>query len=180
MGEKFKYNEADLIKLLYENDKKAFEYLYDNYSPALLGITLKIVKDPEVANDVLQESFLKIWKNFQTYDSAKSSVFTWMLNVTRNHAIDTLRKKKYKYETEMPEDYLALTNGMSQQANTDTLGIKQTLLTALDPSHQEIIDAIYFNGLTQEETSKELNIPLGTVKTRTRTALRELRKMFKE
>ncbi|MCD6066807.1 MAG: subfamily polymerase sigma-24 subunit [Bacteroidetes bacterium] len=181
MTKKIKYSEEELVALLQQKDKKAFEYLYDNYSDALYGITLKIVRgDTDLAHDILQEAFVKIWKNFEKYDRQKSSLFTWILNITRNHAIDTLRSKRYKYEIQNLEDNVRIIETThTSQTNTDTLGVKQAVETLLDPEQQLVIDAIYFNGLTQEEASKELNIPLGTVKTRVRIALRELRKIFK-
>jgi RNA polymerase sigma factor (sigma-70 family) len=177
---KIKYSEEELVALLYQKDMKAFEYLYDNYSDALYGITLKIVRgDEDLAHDVLQEAFVKIWKNFEKYDRQKSSLFTWMLNITRNHAIDTLRSKRYKYEIQSLDNNVRIAEPLAGQTNTDTLGVKQAVETLLEPEQQQVIDAIYFNGLTQEEAAKELNIPLGTVKTRVRIALRELRKIFK-
>jgi RNA polymerase sigma-70 factor (ECF subfamily) len=181
LSKKIKYSEEELVALLYQKDMKAFEYLYDNYSDALYGITLKIVKgDEDLAHDVLQEAFVKIWRNFEKYDRAKSSLFTWLLNITRNHAIDTLRSKKYKYEIQNIGDNVRMAEtALTGQTNTDTLGVKQAVETLLEPEQQQVIDAIYFNGLTQEEAARELNIPLGTVKTRVRIALRELRKIFK-
>jgi RNA polymerase sigma factor (sigma-70 family) len=82
--------ENTLVSLLKANNKGAFEYLYDHYSASLFGIVCKIVKDEEKANDVMQEAFLKIWRNIAAYEESKGTLFTWMLNVTRNTAIDAL------------------------------------------------------------------------------------------
>ena len=81
------------IAELKAKDKKAFENLYDKYSGALFNIILRIVNNQVIAEDVLQESFVKIWKNIDKYDEDKSTIFTWMLNISRNTAIDATRKK---------------------------------------------------------------------------------------
>ena len=91
MAGRFTIKEAQLIVLLKLNKRHAFEYLYDNYSPALYGIIFKILKDEEKSADTLQDTFLKIWKNVASYDSEKGTLFTWMLNVARNTAIDKFR-----------------------------------------------------------------------------------------
>ena len=93
MPEIKKYSEEELIYLLKNRDQPAFSYLYDNYSGALFGIIYKMLEDRELAEDVLQEAFVKIWNNFSNYDSLKGRLFTWMLNITRNLTIDTVRSK---------------------------------------------------------------------------------------
>jgi RNA polymerase sigma-70 factor, ECF subfamily len=176
-----KYSEEELVFLLKEKDQTAFAYLYDNYSAALLGVIYKIVEDRELSEDVLQEAFIKIWNNFSNYDSRRGRLFTWMLNITRNLTIDTIRSKGYKKQAKIRNSEDAV-NNMSDKANTiesfDALGIRNQL-TLLKNDQKQIIDLAYFGGLTQEEISKKLDIPLGTVKTRMRTAILELRKVLK-
>ncbi len=84
------------MSLLKSRDDKAFGYLYDNYSGSLFTIVSQIVNDMELANDVLQEVFINIWRKIETYDSSKGRLFTWMLNIARNASIDTLRSKSYQ------------------------------------------------------------------------------------
>ncbi len=181
MQEVKKYSEEELVFLLKEKDQTAFAYLYDNYSAALLGVIYKIVEDREFSEDVLQEAFIKIWNNFSNYDSRRGRLFTWMLNITRNLTIDTIRSKEYKKQAKILNSEDAV-NNMSDKANTiesfDALGIRNQL-TLLKNDQKQIIDLAYFGGLTQEEISKKLDIPLGTVKTRMRTAILELRKVLK-
>ena len=95
-----KYSEEELIYLLKNRDQSAFSYLYDNYSGALFGVIYKMVENRELAEDVLQEAFVKIWNNFSNYDNLKGRLFTWMLNLTRNLTIDTLRSKGYKKQSQ--------------------------------------------------------------------------------
>lgn len=180
MQEVKKYSEEELIYLLKNRDQAAFSYLYDNYSAALFGVIYKMVENKEVAEDVLQEAFIKIWNNFSNYDNLKGRLFTWMLNLTRNLTIDTLRSKGYKKQSKIQNSENPV-NNIADKTNTaesfDALGIRKQL-TLLKNDQRAILDLAYFGGLTQEEISKTLDIPLGTVKTRMRTAIIELRKVL--
>ena len=173
-------SEETLVELLNQQNTKAFGILYDNYSAALYGIILRIVDTQEIAEDVLQESFVKIWKNFSQYDPAKGKLFTWMVNLTRNLAIDKVRSKEYSKSTKNQSidnlvSFVDFKSNTSQ--NPDLIGLKK-LVESLDPEHKKIIDLLYFGGFTQAEVSDKLNIPLGTVKTRARMAILNLRKFF--
>lgn len=180
MQEVKKYSEEELIYLLKNRDQSAFSYLYDNYSAALYGVIYKMLENHELSEDVLQEAFIKIWNNFSNYDNLKGRLFTWMLNITRNLTIDTIRSKDYKKQAKIQNSENAV-NNISDKANTaesfDALGIRKHL-TLLKNDQKQIIDLAYFGGLTQEEISKNLNIPLGTVKTKMRMAIIELRKVL--
>jgi RNA polymerase sigma-70 factor (ECF subfamily) len=175
-----KYSEEELVMLLQRHDKQAFSYLYDNYSAALNGIIYRMVEDRELAEDILQEAFVKIWNNFPNYDTAKGRLFTWMLNITRNLTIDTLRSKGYKKQTKISGDENSVSNHAddSRMAEKfDALGLRKQLIN-LKPEQRSIIDLAYFGGYTQDEISREMGIPLGTVKTRMRSAIIELRKLL--
>lgn len=166
--------------LLQKQDQQAFAYLYDNYSAALYGIIFKMVEAKELAEDIMQEAFLKIWNNFSNYDSSKGRLFTWMLNLTRNLTIDTLRSKGYKKQSKIRSDENSVNNFSDNPKSAekfDSLGIRKHL-TRLKSDQKQIIDLAYFGGFTQDEISKQLAIPLGTVKTRMRTAIMELRKLL--
>lgn len=163
---------------LQNRSQQAFSYLYDNYAGALNGIITRLISDPVLVEDVLQEAFLKIWNNFQSYDASKGRLFTWMVNITRNLAIDTLRSKGYRKQQQISADENSVSNysdGTSKE-KFDAIGISKNL-AALKPEQRSIIDMAYFGGYTQEEISKETGVPLGTVKTRMRTAILELRKL---
>ncbi len=175
-----KYSEEELVALLRDRNQSAFSYLYDNYAAALYGIIFRMVEDTPLAEDILQEAFIKIWNNFAQYDHTKGRLFTWMINITRNLTIDTLRSKGYKKQKKISQDENSVTGYRDKGLNEDrfdTIGLKKQL-QYLKPDQRIIIDLAYFNGYTQEEISKEMNIPLGTVKTRMRTAIIELRKLL--
>lgn len=165
------------IANLKANDSVAFEHLYDKYSGAMFNIILRIVQSNEVAEDVLQDSFLKIWKNIDSYDESKSTIFTWMLSVCRNTALDALRKASVRPNIQTDTDNVFVANKQSTQINTDSVGVKNSL-KYLTPEQSSVIQAIYFNGLTHEEAAKALDIPLGTVKTRVRNGLITLKNVF--
>ncbi len=175
-----KYSEEELVTLLREQDQSAFSYLYDNYASALNGIIIRMVDDTQLAEDILQEAFLKIWNNFKQYDTSKGRLFTWMINITRNLTIDTLRSKGYKKGKKISQDENSVITYQDKSSKTDrfdTIGLRKQL-QHLKPEQKVIIDMAYFSGYTQEEISKEMEIPLGTVKTRMRTAIIELRKLL--
>ena len=174
-----KYSEEELVMQLQNRSQSAFAYLYDNYSGALNGIILRLIDDKTLAEDILQEAFVKIWNNFSSYDAAKGRLFTWMVNITRNLTIDTLRSKGYKKQLKISTDENSVSNFTdgATAAKFDAIGIKKQLLQ-LKPEQRSIIDMAYFGGYTQEEISKETGVPLGTVKTRMRTAILELRKLL--
>jgi RNA polymerase sigma-70 factor (ECF subfamily) len=175
-----KYSEEELIQLLKTGDESAFSYLYDHYSGALFGVIFKITGDQPLAEDILQEAFVKIWNNFSSYDSSKGRLFTWMLNITRNLTIDTLRSKSYKKQSKIQGSENAVNyagSNVNENERFDAMGIrKQTSL--LKEDQKQIIDMAYFDGFTQEEISKKLGIPLGTVKTRMRAAISVLKKLL--
>ena len=172
------YSEQDLINALRARDGKAFSYLYDHYSGSLYAIILQIVHSPEIANDVLQDVFVNIWRKIDSYDPAKGRLYTWMLNISRNASIDLLRSKDYQNRMKNREltenvyggDQVALTN-------IDHIGLTK-ILGKLRPEHRVLIELAYFKGYTQEEIAQIEDIPLGTVKTRIRNALLQLREFI--
>jgi RNA polymerase sigma-70 factor (ECF subfamily) len=174
-----KYTESELVQLLQQRNQPVFSYLYDNYSGALLSIILNIVKDETLANDVLQEVFVKIWKQINSYDPTRGRLFTWMLNIARNASIDTVRSKSYQQSQQnmsLSDDTQVTAGGV--EMNTDQIGLRK-IVHQLREEYRILIDLSYFQGFTQEEIAKMLEIPLGTVKTRLRTALIQLRSIIK-
>ncbi len=178
MPENTKYNEDELVLFLQQRQKYAFEYLYENYSGSLFQMIVSIIPDREIAKDVLQEVFIKIWRQVETYDAAKGRLFTWMLNITRNASIDKLRNKNYKNtqkNREFTEDVYDA--GGKVTINIDHIGLRRMVHTLKD-EWKEPLELSYFQGYTQDEISKILDLPIGTIKTRLRAALKELRKIM--
>lgn len=171
------YTESELLQRLQMHDEQAFGFLYDNYSKALFTIISGIIPLREVAEDVLQDAFLKIWQNIQSYDSSKGRLYTWMLNIARNQAIDRTRSKEFNKNsktTELSDNVYKNEQGVNSKV--DDVGLKKTLSTLPD-ENRKLLELAYYQGYTQDEISKILGIPLGTVKTRIRTTLLQLRKI---
>jgi RNA polymerase sigma-70 factor (ECF subfamily) len=182
LGTKLTYHQDELIVLIRNRDQKAFAYLYDNYSQALFGVIDSIVNDQEESEDVLQNTFLKIWNNFDSYDTAKGRLYTCMLNIARNMAIDSTRSKheKIKNKIQVTTDSVYHKNNLYVDDKAhEAIGLKK-MVDSLKEDQRELIELAYFQGYTQDEISKKMNLPLGTVKTRIRQALLVLRNLTKE
>ena len=179
MEPKIKYSEQELVALLKEQNNDAFNYLYDHYSGALFTIINQIVPDKDTASDVLQEVFVNVWRKIGTYDETKGRLFTWMLNIARNAAIDKVRSKGYR-DNQRTQSIAEGESGMAMSSNpvVNDVGLKK-VLTTLNEEYRKLIDLSYFQGFTHEEIAKMLGIPLGTVKTRIRTAISQLRTMIR-
>ncbi len=174
------YTEQELVALLKQRGDHSFAYLYDNYSGALYGVVSAIVSEPETAKDVLQDVFVNIWRKIDSYDPGKGRLFTWMMNVARNAAIDKLRSRGHQDTLKNQPIIDNVDNSISSLATgpkVDDVGLKK-VLSKLKNEQRILIDLSYFQGYTHDEISKTLNIPLGTVKTRIRTALSLLRTMI--
>ena len=165
---------------LRQREKIAIEALYDMYSSSLFGVIVRIVNDTALAEDILQDTFVKIWNSFSSYSTEKGRLFTWMVNIARNLAIDKIRSKDFKNQGKNQdiENNVAF---IDEQTNAvykpEHLGVKE-LVERLKPEQKSILDLVYFKGYTHVEAADELGVPLGTVKTRLRMAIIQLRKYF--
>jgi RNA polymerase sigma-70 factor, ECF subfamily len=162
-------------------NKDAFADLYNNYAAALFGICVKLVRCKATAEDILQDVFVKIWKHIHTYNALKGTLFTWMLNIARNTCIDYLRSKQYRQRMQVSENGLEYTGVdaaagriVYKEESRDMLQFTQKL----ESKYKEVIDLVYIYGYTQDEVSQMLHVPLGTVKTRCRMAIQQLRSMY--
>ncbi len=178
MNGKSTYSEAELVHQLQQQDENAFSYLYDNYSGALYNIINQIVTGKELASDVLQDVFVNIWRKIGTYDPGKGRLFTWMLNVARNAAIDKVRSKAYQDGLKNQPLTDDVYTSQTVKQNTDDYGLRK-LVNKLKDEQKILVELSYFQGFTHEEIAKSLNIPLGTVKTRIRSALIQLRTLIR-
>lgn len=172
--------EEELVRRIREKDKLAFEYLYDRYSSAIYGVVLRVVRREEIASELLNDAFLRYWERSDTYDIARGRLYTWMVNIARNLAIDKTRSKEFSQsgKTDSVETYVYAEAGLAgEDMKVEGIGLKE-LLKKLKPEQAEIIDWMYFQGYTQSEIEKNFNIPLGTVKTRLRAGMTLLRKII--
>ncbi|WP_316816340.1 RNA polymerase sigma factor [Pedobacter nyackensis] len=177
---KISLSEDQLVVAIKSQDTQVMHALYDMYSGALMGVISRIIPQTEIAEDLLQETFIKVWNAAESYDPEKGRLFTWMLNIARNLAIDKLRSKDFRnagknQDIENNVDFIDAQKEVT--FNADTLGIKD-MVTDLKPDFFVVLDLVYFKGYTHVEAAEELSLPLGTVKTRIRMAIMELRKKF--
>lgn len=174
MGTRQQYDESELVAALRRKDEGAFGYLYDHYAGTLYSVVRQIVEDADTSSDVLQETFVNIWRKIDLYDESKGRLFTWMLNIARNAAIDKTRSKGFQQNSKLQP--LADQDGAypSIKPGVDDYGLKK-VLAKLKDEQRLLIDLSYFQGYTHEQIARALDIPLGTVKTRIRSALTQLR-----
>lgn len=175
---------VNLLEQLQQKNERGFSLLYDNYADALFSVIYQIVNNREATEDLLQETFVKIWKKIDTYEETKGTLFTWMLNIARNTGIDFIRSNKNRFYNNLVNDdlwqneYLQPGTDIGNADRLDYIAIKNKA-AALDDKYADILHLIYFEGCTYEQVSKLLKLPIGTVKTRGRVALTLLKKAYK-
>jgi RNA polymerase sigma factor (sigma-70 family) len=175
-----KEEEAEFVRGLKEHDEKVFAEMYNKFSPALYGTILNCIKDKELAENLLQDVFMKAWNNSNQYDAAKGRLFAWMYRISRNICIDHIRSKGHRISK------LSVLNGdaiesVKRRGETgftpDYIGLKK-IVSALRPEERELVELLYFRGYTQAEVATIKSMPVGTVKTRSARAIKNLRKFF--
>ncbi|MBF8149382.1 sigma-70 family RNA polymerase sigma factor [Winogradskyella sp. F6397] len=168
-----------LVKQFQDKNHVAFEKLYGMYHKSIHGVVYNIVKDTAIADELMQDVFIKAWHKADTYSSKKGRFFTWILNIARNAAIDKTRSKAFKQSRKnLNTDYFVdiIASHDNLDNSTDAIGIK-TFVTQLGEKCKAVIELLYFKGFTQKEASEELQMPLGTIKTRNRNCIQQLRDM---
>ena len=173
-------DEDVLVQRLIARDEQALRLLHERYSRNLLTVIFRLVRDENLAQDVLQEGLLKVWLSIDRYDPGRGRLFTWMVRVCCNQAIDAMRSPRHRFHSANK----SLEVGGAQQAsapvsfNPEHIGLRELVLL-LKPRQREVIDLLYFGGCTQVEAAEQLGIPVATVKTRARAALQVLSRLAK-
>lgn len=169
-----------LVSQFQDKNEKAFETLYNMYSDSMHGVIYNIVRDNDLAEEVMQDVFIKAWNNSGSYTAKKGRFFTWLLNIARNAAIDKTRSKAFKNSKKnLQADFFVniLENNENLNDKTNAIGIKN-FVNKLAKKCIEVIELLYFKGYTQKEASETLDMPIGTIKTRNRNCINELRIML--
>ncbi len=162
-----------IVESILKREEKGMDILYDKYSPALYGMISRRVRNQDVAEELLQETMLKAWNKISLYDPNKGKLFTWLSTIARNTTLDKLRLKKYQQQSNIdPIDNNA--NPASTILLSDQIDASQ-LLSSLDPKYEIVLRMSYLEGYSHSEIAKELDMPLGTVKSRIRKAIKTLR-----
>ncbi len=171
------------MQRLHHQDQRAFEAIFDRYGDLVYSTALRVLRDTQLAEDVSQEIFVRLWRKPQSYVAERGRFLTWLISVTRNRAVDEVRSRgrRQRHETASPEEQereLPASDSIDPALNAqlaEQARIVRAALAELPPEQREIIELAYFGGLTQQEISDRLDQPLGTVKTRIRLGMQKLR-----
>jgi len=176
-GETTGPSDLELVARLRPRDRAALEALYDRYAHCVYSLALSIVRDQQAAEDITQELFIHLWQFPHLYEPERGAFVPWLLRSARNRAIDILRRRSRDYQVGVQFDTMS---ALAQDDPDDLVlradvaaGLRRAL-AELDSGLREVLELAYFSGLTQREIAERLGLPLGTVKTRVRTALRRL------
>ncbi|MEM7348053.1 MAG: sigma-70 family RNA polymerase sigma factor [Chloroflexota bacterium] len=181
-------HDQQLMIRVKSGDQAALELLYDQYASNVMGIAMRVVGDRVVAEEIVQEVFLRIWRNAHLFESQRGTVSNWVFGITRNLSIDMLRRQTARPQAALIE-YDQVGNGDGADpdvtvAETAWTTIKynqvRTALATLPSAQRNVIELAYFKGLTRQEIAEQFDIPLGTVHTRARLALQKLRTILRE
>ncbi len=173
-------SQKEIVDGLLAKDRATLGYLFDQYGGALLGVAKRIVGTKERAEEVLKDAFLKVWKNIEKFDSEKGRLFTWMLQITRNEAIDKRRSRISKEDektSSLDLHVYKLEEKDFEEMKIGDIGLRN-VIAGLEDDAQEILNLIYFKGYTHKDVADQTGMPLGTVKTKLRRAILELRKVL--
>lgn len=176
-------DDQTLIAQIADGNSQAMSMLYDRYSRIVYGLALRMLGNAELAEDVVQETFWRVWRRSATFQVARGQVSSWVFGIAHNLAVDELRRQRVRptpiYDT---EDHPVLRD--LEDTGVDALGsaidkerrqLVATALQSLPPEQREVLELAYFGGFSQSEIAEKLKSPIGTVKTRVRLALTKLR-----
>jgi RNA polymerase sigma-70 factor (ECF subfamily) len=171
-------DDAALLSLVQRGDEYAMASLYDRYSKIVYSVALRVLRDPAAAEDVIQEIFMQIWRNPESFVATRGSLGGWLAVVARNRSIDALRRKRPTEQVE--EIALASPYNLADEAERNSMMEKaRSVIYQLPAEQRKTLEMAFFDGLTHSEIAEMTGDPLGTVKTRIRSALSSLRKAFK-
>ena len=176
-------DDEELMQRLVYRDLRAFRALFDRYGNLVYSAALRVVRDAQIAEDMVQEIFLRIWRKPDSYVAQRGRFVTWLTSVTRNRAVDEIRSRgrRFRHETASPEEQereLPAPDTNDPALTAELADQRRLILAALAQIPQEqrqIIELAYFGGFTQQEIAQRLSQPLGTVKTRIRLGMQKLR-----
>lgn len=168
--------EDRIVYLLKDHDKQAITLIFEHYGAMLINIIRRVIHDQMMSEEVLQKVLMKVWKHADNYDDTKGSLFTWLVRIARNAAIDQTRTKDFRLtkESEKSIELVSIYEKPAENDQIEQMYVRQ-LLNQLPDTQKKLIDLSYFAGYTHKEIAQKLDMPLGTVKTRIRLAIKHLR-----
>jgi RNA polymerase sigma-70 factor (ECF subfamily) len=174
-------DESELIARVVRGDERAFLELYDRHASRVYGLTLRILNDPMLAEEATQDTFLKLWSRAREYITERGPFLPWLLTIARRVALDRLRlesRRPMLSNSTDPEDIWQSIPNLD--TNTDEARWRSLYFAVqnLHPDQRAVIELAYYQGMSQSEIAAVLGLPLGTVKTRLRTAMQNLREIW--
>lgn len=171
--------EERITFLLKERDKSAISLIFEHYGALLLNIINRVLKDMPMSEDVLQTVLLKIWEKSDHFDRSKGALFTWLVSISRNAAIDKTRTKDFRLSQESRNsvEVVSISDTFATDDKLEQMFARQ-LIEQLPDQQSKLINMSYFEGYTHKEIADKLGMPLGTVKTRIRLAIKHLRSII--
>jgi RNA polymerase sigma-70 factor (ECF subfamily) len=172
--------DSALIARCAQGDESALGGLYDRYAGVAYGLALRVVRDATLAEDVVQEAFLAVWRGASMFDASRAKVSTWLLSLVHHKAVDAVRREEARPKPaaedapERPDD----ADVARDVLRADDAATVRRALMQLSPAQREVLELAYFGGLTQSELADRLGEPLGTIKSRTHAALARLRELL--
>lgn len=175
--------DSTLIEQMMAGDEAALSILYDRYSAVLFGMLLRILRDRQAAEEILQDLFLQLWRGAARFDASRGSLSTWLLVIGRNRAISRLRGKMNREVTEEEDgdyanSFVSSQNVENEARRSELRGTLNAALNKLPSEQRQVLELAYFEGMSQSEIAARTASPLGTVKTRVRTGMQSLKEML--
>lgn len=172
--------DSALIERMMAGDEQALATLYDRYAGMLFGMLMRILKDTQLAEEVLQDLFLQLWREAARFDATRGSLPGWLLVIARNRAISRLRGQHRRATADDPEGFLleSLPSPGNLEEDAARLQLAERLrraMATLPGEQREALELAYFEGMTQTEIAERTGAPLGTVKSRVRSAMQSLK-----
>ena len=175
--------QAEMIRGVAEGDDQALASLYDATSRTLYGLLLRILSDPTAAEEVLLDVYAQVWRQARSYSAERGKPLAWLTTIARSRAIDRLRRGRQAHQLTVPlEEATRAARGESVEDGVlagEVGAVVRAALDSLAPEQRDVIELAYYGGMSHSEIAAARNLPLGTVKTRTRLGMMRLREMLK-
>ena len=172
-----KVNDMHLVARIRAGDQPAMSELYDRYAKVVHAVALRILQNAQAAEDLLQDVFLQLWRNPDAFDASRGSMAAWLAVISRNRAIDRLRQRRP--ETDIEDCVIACAHDLAEETEHNLVVEKvRQVLAEMNPDYRNVLELAFFQGLTHNDIAKKTGQPLGTVKTRIRAGLQQLRTRF--
>jgi RNA polymerase sigma-70 factor (ECF subfamily) len=174
--------DEELLAAISTGDERALADLYDRFGRVAYGLALRVVRDPALAQDAVQDAFLAAWRTGASFDSRRGKAQTWLLTLVHRRAVDIVRREDRRRTDQLADDVSAAASTATDEeaALREQRRTVQAALARLSPDQREALELAYYGGLTQAELAERLGIPIGTVKSRVFAGLARLRDLLGE